>query len=973
MTINLGLYENNPVYKSWVDHPLKIIAPSAINNNLGFRKPQMAAIFTSLAHLISNPAKPATVVMPTGTGKTDTIIATVLAGHFEKTLIIVPSDALRRQTADKFVGLKNLREMGAIGNETLAPVIHLMRGSVAEGDFESINQSNIVISTPNALDLCNDFTLTKLTEIFSHLVVDEAHHVAATTWSRIKRKFDGRPCLQFTATPFREDKAPLDGDIIYNYPLKEAQLDGYFQAIEFHPIREYQATLADLSIANKAIELLRKDLADGKDHIMMARASTIAKAKKIYEIYKAHEDLSPILVHSKSGNNQATIEEIKNKKHRVIVCVNMLGEGFDLPELKVAALHDQHCSPAITLQFIGRLTRVDKSLGTAKFIANIANQKVDGQMASLYSESADWGSMIKEISEKKISRELQRERFNAQFDEVEDGEQILALNPEPNISAIAYTVLPGDWRPFGAKEMNSQNEEIKLYTVNEAQSLVMMVTRIEHSVAWANTEEISSVNWHLYLAFYQKETKTLFINSSGDEGQALKFKSRITRDAVKITGDKTFRVLHNMELLKFQNVGLTRGTRDLRFTMHVGRDVTAVLGDLEDGTAIKSNIFGIGFEDGEKSTAGCSAKGKIWKMDTNSIDEWVRWCELVSKKINNPHINTKDILEHVVRTEQILDQWPQGLFYADWPDTIYIENERRIYLTVNGIQHALMDLCCGTPIYTSATELTIPIVDSDLEVTRIKLELIVDGYRASCGNIQISVNGGMKFSDYLENNPLRLLRTDGSIILGNYRNYSLKTLNVLMPLRLITSWDWKDTKINKESMGKTKELDSVQGFTFNKISNAYSIIFNDDGNGEIADLVAIREHEHHIQVDLYHCKFCNNGEKPGARVEDTYVISGQASRSAKWLHSGEALFTQLLYRYSQSLENGFDRILKGEASQLDILRNKCRDLELKLGFHIVQPAISKEKITNEMLAVLGTSYSYVKAISGTDLKVIANL
>lgn len=973
MAVNVELYAQNSIYKSWVDNSLDVVVPSAVNGNLGFRKPQRAAIFTALAHLISSPAKPATVVMPTGTGKTDAIIAITLAGRFEKTLIIVPSDALRRQTADKFRELKNIRKMRAISDNTLAPAVHLMGGELDDDDWDAIAACNVIIATPNALELCDDSVLSKLVATFSHLIIDEAHHVAAKTWSRVKRAFNGKPCLQFTATPFREDRAPLDGDIIYNYPLKEAQSDGYFQDIEFHPIREYQATLADQSIADKAIELLRKDLFEGKDHILMARAKTITKAKEIFDIYKLHDDLSPILVHSKSGSSQATINAIKDKKHRVIVCVNMLGEGFDLPELKIAALHDQHCSPAITLQFIGRLTRVDPTLGCAKFVANIANQKVDGQMSALYAESADWSSVIKEISEKKISRELRRESFNARFEEIEDGEQILALNPAPNISAIAYSVLPGNWLPYGAKEMKSRNEEIQLYSVSESRDLVMAVSRIEYPVAWADTAEISSVDWHLYLAYYQRETKTLFISSSGDEGQALRFKNLISRDAVKVVGDKTFRVLHNMDLLKFQNVGLTRGTRDLRFTMHVGRDVTAVLGELEDGTAIKSNIFGIGFENGEKSTAGCSAKGKMWKMDADSIDEWVRWCELVSKKINNKNINTRDILEYVVRTEQIKGQWPEGLFYADWPETIYIENERRIQLTINGAQYSLIDINCGRPTYRSNTELIIPILASDVEIFTVKLLLLTDGYKVSCGNVDISVKGGMKFSDYLESNPLRLLRVDGSVILGNYRNYSPKTLNVMLPSRLLTSWDWGDTKINKESMGRDRELDTVQGFTFTKIVDKYDVVFNDDGAGEIADLVAIRESSDHIQVDLYHCKYCSKGNKPGARVDDTYVVTGQASRSVKWLHSGEALFSQLLFRYSNSLENGFDRILKGDATRLDIMRNKCRDLELRLGFYIVQPAISKAKISDEMQTVLGTSYSYVKAISGSEVNVIINV
>lgn len=972
MAPNDKLYETNLIYKSWIEHPLKVITPSVANQNLGFRKPQRAAIYTSLAHLISSPEKPATIVMPTGTGKTDTIIAIIIAAHFEKTLIIVPSDALRRQTAEKIIELKNIRRMGAIAATTMAPTVHTLSGAPDTNDWKAIASCNVIISTPNSLDLCNDSDLSKLAMSFSHLLIDEAHHVAAKTWSRAKKAFTGKPCLQFTATPFREDGASLDGDIIYNYPLKEAKNDGYFQAIEFHPIREYQASLADKSIADKAVSLLRKDLSDGKNHLLMARAKTISKAKEIFEIYKQHSDLSPILVHSKSKSPQEITKAIKEKRHRIIVCVNMLGEGFDLPELKIAALHDQHCSPAITLQFIGRLTRVDPTLGCAKFVANIANQKVDSQMSALYSESADWSSIIEEVSERKISRELQKEKFNAQFKELEDGEQILALNPSPNISAVAYLLPPKDWKPEGARDMKSKNETVKLYSVSEKNDLVMAVTRIENTVLWASSTEISTIDWHLYLAYYKKENQTLFITTSGDEGQALKFKNLISKDAVRFTGDKTFRVLHNINLLKFQNIGLTRGTRDLRFTMHVGRDVTAILGELEDGTAIKSNVFGIGFENGQKSTAGCSAKGKMWKMTADSIDEWVRWCDTTSQKINNKKIDTRSILDYVVRTEQIENEWPSGIFYADWPETIYIENEKNIDITINGVSYNLTDLNCDTPSYNSNKEISIPISSCEQQLFEVKLILLEDGYNVACDNIEISLNRGMNLSDYLEINPLRLLKTDGSVILGNYRNYSPKTLNVTLPSRLLSSWDWGQTKINKESMGKEEDFDTVQGFTFNKIKESYKIIFNDDGSGEIADLVAINEEPDHIQVDFYHCKYCNKGEKPGARVDDTYIVTGQASRSVKWLHSGVGLFSQLLFRYSRSLDDGFNRLLKGDPIELEILRNKCRDIELRLGFYIVQPAISKAKITEEMKTVLGTSYSYVKAISGCEVKVIVN-
>lgn len=42
-----------------------------------------------------------------------------------------------------------------------------------------------------------------------------------------------------------------------------------------------------------------------------------------------------------------------------MICVDMLGEGFDFPNLKIAAIHEPHKSLASTLQFIGRFARTN--------------------------------------------------------------------------------------------------------------------------------------------------------------------------------------------------------------------------------------------------------------------------------------------------------------------------------------------------------------------------------------------------------------------------------------------------------------------------------------------------------------------------------------------------------------------------------------------------------------------------------------
>lgn len=74
------------------------------NGIIGLRKPQIGAIHSTLGHL-TNADNIATVVLPTGTGKTETMLSILIAGKCERLLVTVPSDALRSQLSDKFYNL----------------------------------------------------------------------------------------------------------------------------------------------------------------------------------------------------------------------------------------------------------------------------------------------------------------------------------------------------------------------------------------------------------------------------------------------------------------------------------------------------------------------------------------------------------------------------------------------------------------------------------------------------------------------------------------------------------------------------------------------------------------------------------------------------------------------------------------------------------------------------------------------------
>lgn len=505
MDVDDQFYAENAIYRTWADHRLTFPLGSEANGGRGFRRPQRAAAFAILSHLDADPATPATIVMPTGTGKTDTLTAVLLAGLFKRTLIIVPSDALRTQIAGKLRNLATLRGIGAVTDQLLPAMVHLISGAESARAADTIARGNVCVTTAAALVDLTDAQLTVLLASFSHLIFDEAHHVAAESWNRIGRLFGAKPRIYFTATPFRLDEQRLGGKIVFNYPLRQAQDDGYFQKIEFHSVREYRETHADRAIATKAVDLLRADLAQNLDHLLMARTSSIRKAAHLLAIYEEldpDDTLRPIVVHSKEPGNAAKLARLNARDSRIVICVAMLGEGFDLPELKIAAIHDHHKSPAVTLQFIGRLTRANIRLGTAKFVANIANHAVEGEMRQLYEDSADWGSVIREVSEEKIGRELERQAFEARFDGESDWANIDSLNPLPKISALAYTIDPRRWSPHQAMALKGRGEVLELCAVSDDTRLVVAVTKATTPVPWASTEIISATTWHLYMAYF---------------------------------------------------------------------------------------------------------------------------------------------------------------------------------------------------------------------------------------------------------------------------------------------------------------------------------------------------------------------------------------------------------------------------------------------------------------------------------------
>ena len=329
-------------------------------NQEGLRKSQLGALHAILSHWTVTPEELATIVMPTGSGKTETMLSLLVNASLSPILVIVPTNALREQIAQKFLTLGKLRSMGVVGEAALNPIVgvvdHHFSDTTEVEQFCSV--CNVIVATMPVVTGCEEQVKRKLSELCTHLIFDEAHHVKAPSWERFRSYFHGKPILQFTATPFREDGKHLGGKILYCYPLRKAQEEGYFKPIRFRSV--YAFTDPDREIARVAVEQLNADLLSGLDHLVMARVNTIDRAHEVLKYYQEMApEHGPLCVHSKMSQTElkSVLHKLRSRRIRIIVCVSMLGEGFDLPQLKIAALHDIHKSLAITLALLHKWVR----------------------------------------------------------------------------------------------------------------------------------------------------------------------------------------------------------------------------------------------------------------------------------------------------------------------------------------------------------------------------------------------------------------------------------------------------------------------------------------------------------------------------------------------------------------------------------------------------------------------------------------
>jgi len=207
-------YLTDPAFQinncEWLNQPELISATDVLNSLVdqfsykqenatgkGLRLPQIGALHAVSANWTLSVKEPVTIVMPTGTGKTETMVSILPAHRIPRLLVIVPSDALRTQIAKKFESYGVLQEFGVIGLSVMKPVVGKVEHGfkTKDGAKAFAKACNVVIATVSALNESESTIRAAFLEQFTHLFVDEAHHIAAATWKEMRDSFIGKPVV----------------------------------------------------------------------------------------------------------------------------------------------------------------------------------------------------------------------------------------------------------------------------------------------------------------------------------------------------------------------------------------------------------------------------------------------------------------------------------------------------------------------------------------------------------------------------------------------------------------------------------------------------------------------------------------------------------------------------------------------------------------------------------------------------------
>ena len=427
------------------------------------------------------------LVMPTGSGKSRTasyfLISEMISRGYQ-VLWIAHRHMLLNQAADcfeKFAGLVKVQN----------PNIKNYRISCISGEHLSIKQVDkheVIIASVSSI--CR--SKAHLSRILGRkviIVVDEAHHALAPSYNDtikyIQKHRKNTKLLGLTATPIRANDRDSNllrkifcNKEIFNIPMCELIAKGIlsipdpfrvstgvgfeddFSDEEKKLIQKYkelpESAISKIASSSRRNAVIVKTFLDNKEKFgkTLIFALNILHAQLLCEELK-NSGIECETVYSGKENNQAIINDFKENRFKVLINVNIMSEGTDVPDIETVFLTRPTQSEVLLLQMIGRGMRGKAAHGTERLNVVDFNDKWEtftkwlNPTELIYDEKE--AETINDSTEKTAPRKTRYEYFELK-DCIELYNQLKRKNAEYNSIMLTmvgwYSLIDYDGLPY---------------------------------------------------------------------------------------------------------------------------------------------------------------------------------------------------------------------------------------------------------------------------------------------------------------------------------------------------------------------------------------------------------------------------------------------------------------------------------------------------------------------------------------------
>ena len=331
-----------------------------------------------------NGAGRALAILATGLGKTILSALDTKAAKADKILFIVHINEILKQTKDSFekVAPERKDDLGFYTGKQKDKDKKILFASI-----QTMGRQKHIQSFPP--------------DYFDYIIIDETHHTAAQTYTKIFDYFKPKFFLGLTATPDRMDKKDIlgfyNGNVVFEMGQEAAIEQGYLTPFKYLGFKDdidysdifFNGFRYDTKDLNKHLlidardeAIIKKFKEQAGDRKTIGFCASIEHAERCAKTFKA-AGINAIAVHSRSEgleeyedkSKEMLIKHFRQGKCQVAFVVDMFNEGVDIPDVSCLLFLRPTESRTIFIQHMGRGLRVAATKENVLILDFIGNYK----------------------------------------------------------------------------------------------------------------------------------------------------------------------------------------------------------------------------------------------------------------------------------------------------------------------------------------------------------------------------------------------------------------------------------------------------------------------------------------------------------------------------------------------------------------------------------------------------------------------